>query len=113
MLSMLHKMFHSIRNFSYILGGSAYDTMDTFAYLFENTHFIPVIDTNRGRGIVPQRLSVNHRVGIDLRREYASLYYMRWGIKGTFSIIEGIMKTENIWYVKYEDYGTTRDIKTL
>ena len=67
-------MMDSVRNFSYILADSAYDTSDIYNYVFENTHALPVIDTNRRRGIVPERLSVNRRIGIDLRKEYASLY---------------------------------------
>ena len=39
-------------------------------------------------GIVPQRLSVNHRIGIDLRRECASLYSMKWEVERTFSILK-------------------------
>ena len=72
-------MIDSVRNFSYILSDSAYDTSDTYDYVFENTHALPVIDTNKRRGIVPERLSVNRKIGIDLRREYASLYSLRWG----------------------------------
>jgi hypothetical protein len=45
-----HEMVDSVRNFSYILGDSAYDTSDIYDYVFENTHSIPVIDTNRRRG---------------------------------------------------------------
>ena len=68
-----HDMIDSVRDFSYILGDSAYDTSDIYDYVFENIHSIPVIDTNKRRGIVPERLSVNRKIGIDLRKEYASM----------------------------------------
>ena len=73
-----HDMVDSVRNFSYILADSAYDTSDIYDYVFENTHSIPIIDTNKRRDIVPYRLSVNRKIGIDLRRECASLYSLRW-----------------------------------
>ena len=75
-----HEMVDSVRNFAYLLADSAYDTSDIYDYIFENTHSIPVIDTNKRRGIVPERLSVNRRIDIDLRREYASMYSLRWEI---------------------------------
>ena len=34
-------MVDSVRNFSYILADSAYDTSDTYDYVFENTHALP------------------------------------------------------------------------
>ncbi|MCL5791168.1 MAG: transposase [Candidatus Thermoplasmatota archaeon] len=86
-----HDMVDSVRNFSYILADAAYDTSDIYDYAFENTHSLPIIDTNRRRGIVPERLSVNRRIGIDLWREYASLYSLRWEIERTFSIMEALM----------------------
>ena len=56
---------------------------------------------------------MNRRIGIDLRREYASLYSLRWQIERTFSILEEIMKTENIWYVKNRDYDTAMGLKAI
>jgi hypothetical protein len=64
--------------------------------VFENTHALPVIDTNRRRGIVPERLQVNRKICIDLRREHASPYSLRWEIEPTFSILEEILQCENI-----------------
>ena len=69
-----HDMVDSVRYFSYILADSAYDASDIYDYVFENTHAIPIIDTNKRRGIIPDRLLVNRKIGIDLRKEYASLY---------------------------------------
>ncbi len=106
-------MIDSVRNFSYILADSAYDTSDTYDYVFENTHALPVIDTNRRRGIVPERLSVNRKIGIDLRREYASLYSLRWEIERTFSILEEILQCENVWYTKNRDYDSAMGLKAI
>ena len=81
--------------------------------MFENTHSLPIIDTNRRRGIIPERLSVNRRIGIDLRREYSSLYSLRWEIERTFSILEEIMRAENIWYIKKRSYDTAIGLKSI
>ena len=56
---------------------------------------------------------MNRRIGIDLRKEYASLYSLRWEIERTFSILEEIMETENIWYVKKRDYDTAMGLKAI
>jgi hypothetical protein len=108
-----HDMVDSVRNFSYILADSAYDTSDIYDYVFENTHSIPVIDTNRRRGIIPERLSMNREIGIDLRREYSSLYSLRWEIERTLSILEEIMETEDIWYVRNRSFDTAIGLKTI
>ena len=49
---------------------------------------------------------MNRKVGIDLRREYSSLYSLRWEIERTFSILEEIMRAENIRYVRNRSYDT-------
>jgi len=108
-----HDMVDSVRNFSYILADSAYDTSGTYDYVFENTHALPVIDTNRRRGIVPERLPVNRRIGIELRKEYASLYSLRWEIERTFSILEEILQCENIWYTKNREYDSAMGLKAI
>jgi hypothetical protein len=106
-------MVDSVRNFAYILADSAYDTSEMYDYIFENTHSVPDIDTNKRRGIVHERLSVNRRIGIGLRKEYAPLYSLRLEIERTFSILEEIMKTENIWYVKNRDYDIAMGLKAI
>lgn len=108
-----HEMVDSVRNFSYILGDSAYDTSDLYDYVFENTHSLPIIDTNRRRGIIHERLSMNRKIGIDLRREYSSLYSLRWEIERTFSILEEIMRAENIRYVRNRSYDTAIGLKAI
>ena len=96
-------MVDSVRNFSDILADSAYGTPGISGYVFENTHAIPVICTNKRRGIVPERLPLNRKIGIDLRKEYSRLYTLRWEIERTFSILEEIMKTEYAWHTKNRD----------
>ena len=91
-----HDLIDSVRNFSHILADSAYDTSEIYDYVFENTHALPVIDTNKRRGIRPERLTMNRKIGIDLRNEYAALYSLRWEIERTFSILEEIMQCENV-----------------
>ena len=108
-----HDLVGSVRNFSYILADSVYDTSGIYDYVYENTHSIPVIDTNKRIGIVPERLSVDRRIGFGLRKEYAFMYCLRWVIERTFSILEEIMKTENIWYVRNRDYDTAMGLKVI
>ncbi len=60
-------MIDSIRNSSYILVYSAYDTSKIYGYIFENAHSLPVIDTNKRRDIVNDRLTVNRRIELELR----------------------------------------------
>ena len=59
----VHDMVDSVRNFSYILADSAYDASDIYDYVFENTHALPVIDTNKRSGIVNDMLPVNWKLG--------------------------------------------------
>ena len=41
---------------------------------------MPVIDTNKRKGIRSDRLTTNRNIGIDLRKEYSSIYSLRWEI---------------------------------
>jgi hypothetical protein len=72
-----------------------------------------VIDPNRERGIINERLKVNRKIGIELRKEYSSMYSMDWEMKRTSSILEGIISSENIWYLNNRDYGTVICLKTI
>ncbi len=81
--------------------------------MFENTHALPVIGTNKKRGIVDNRLPLNRKIGIELRKEYASMYPLRWEIERTFSILEEIMKVEYIWYTNNRNYDTAIGLKTI
>jgi IS4 transposase len=108
-----HDLIDSIRKYSYVLADSAYDTSEIYDYIFENTHALPVIDTNKRRGIRSERLTMNRNMGIDLRKEYSSLYSLRWEIERTFSILEEIMNSENIWYVNKRSYDHAISFKII
>ena len=56
---------------------------------------------------------MNRKIGIDLRKEYASMYPLRWEIERTFSILEEILKAEYIWYTINRDYDTAIGLKTI
>ena len=56
---------------------------------------------------------MNRKIGIDLRKEYSALYSLRWEIERTFSILEEIMKAENIWYTKNRDYDSAMALKAI
>ncbi|MDP8011762.1 MAG: hypothetical protein RAK23_02995 [Thermoplasmata archaeon] len=48
---------------------AAYDSPDIYEYIFENTDCIPVIDTNRMKGIVESKLSEERKIGIEIRKK--------------------------------------------
>ena len=87
-----HDMVNSVRSYVYILADSSYDTSEIYDYIFENTHSTSVIDTNRKRIIETERLPMNIRVNIDIKRKYTSLYSLRLEIEGAFSILEEILQ---------------------
>ena len=101
---MAFPMIDSVRNYNYILMDAAYDSSDVYDYIFENTHAIPVIDTNRRRGIIEDRLTFNRKLGIALRKKESSRYKLRWEIERTFSILKEILEMEYIWYVGNRNY---------
>ena len=98
------EMIDSVRDHEYILMDAAYDSSHIYDYVFENTHALPVIDTNKRRGIVPDNLSFNRKQGIIIRKSEKSRYRFRWEIERTFSILEEILHCENIWYVSNRNY---------
>jgi SRSO17 transposase len=106
-------MMDSIRNYSYILADSAYDTSEIYDCIFENAHSLHVIDTNRRMGIIKDRLTVNRKIDIELKKEYSSMYSMRWEIERTFSILDSIMGSENIWHVSNRDYDNIIGLKVI
>lgn len=69
-----NEMIDSVRDYSYILADSAYDTSEIYDYIFENIYAIPIIDTNKRRESISNKLRVNRKIGIGLWREYFSLY---------------------------------------
>ena len=102
--NMAFEMIDSVRNYNYILMDAAYDFSDIYNYIFENTHAMPVIDTNRRRSIVEDRLTYNRKLGMALRKKESSRYKLRWEIERTFSIFKEILGMEYIWYIKHRNY---------
>ena len=102
--NMASEMIDSVRDYNYILMDAAYDSSDIYDYIFENTHAVPVIDTNRRRGIVEDRLTYNRKCGISIRKKESSRYKLRWEVERTFSILKEIMGMAHIWYVRNRNY---------
>ena len=75
--------------------------------MFENTNSVPVIDTNRRRGIVENKLAYNRKLGIAIRKMESSRYKLRWEIERTFSILKEILGMEYIWYVRNRNYDVS------
>jgi hypothetical protein len=98
------EMIDSVRDYNYILMDAAYDSSDIYDYIFENTHAVPVIDTNKRRGIVEERLTYNRKMGIELRKRESSRYKLRWEIERTFSILKEILGMEYVWHVRNRNY---------
>jgi hypothetical protein len=65
------------------------------------------------RGIRPERLTMNRKIGIDLRNECTALCSLRWEIERTFSILEEILQCENVWYIGKRSYDTATNLKTI
>ena len=97
-------MIDSVRDYNYILMDAAYDSSDIYDYIFENAHAVPVIDTNKRRGIVEDKLTYNRKLGIAIRKKESSRYKLRWEIERTFSILKEILGMEYIWYVRNRNY---------
>ncbi|MGC9073811.1 MAG: transposase [Caldisericum sp.] len=111
--NMAFPLIDSVRNYSYLLMDAAYDSSDIYEYIFENTDCIPVIDTNKRRGIVESRLSESRRKGLEIRKKEASRYSLRWEIERTFAILEDILDSEYIWYVRNRNYDVSVGIKMV
>ena len=52
-------MTDSVRDHEYILMDAAYDSSHIYDYGFKNKHALPVLDTNKRRGIVENNLTFN------------------------------------------------------
>ena len=70
-------MIDSLRDHEYILRDTAYDSSHIYDYVFENTHALPVTDTNKRRGIVENNLTFNRKQGISIRKSEKSRYGLR------------------------------------
>ncbi|MGP6207393.1 hypothetical protein ACNF42_05120 [Cuniculiplasma sp. SKW3] len=56
---------------------------------------------------------MNRKIGIDLSKEYSSMFSLRWEIERTFSILEEILHSENIWYTLSRSYDTAIGLKII
>ena len=102
--TVAREMIDAVRGHGYILMDAAYDSSEIYDYVMENTHAIPVIDTNRRKGIATHNMAFNRKQGIITREREKSRYRLRWEIERTFSILEEILHCENIWYVRNRNY---------
>ncbi len=60
-----------------------------------------------------ENLTVNRKIGIETRKIEASRYRLRWEIERTFSILEGILGCEHVWYVPNRDYDVALGMKIV
>ena len=65
------EMIDSVRYNEYILMDATYD------YVMENTHALPVLETNKRRGIAENNLISNRKQGIIIRKSEKSIYRLR------------------------------------
>ena len=74
---------------------------------------MPFIDTNRRMGIILEKLIMNRKIGIDIRKNNSGMYSLRWEIERTFSILDGMLGSEDIWYVRNRNYDTAMGLKFI
>ncbi|MCL4447839.1 MAG: transposase [Thermoplasmatales archaeon] len=106
-------LIYSVRNYEFIMMDKAYDSSDIYEYIFNNTHSSPLIDTNRRRGIVEERLSSARKNGIEIRKMESSRYSLRWEIERTFAILEDILNCEYIWFARNRNYDVSISMKIV
>ena len=68
----------SVRDYNYILVDAACISSDIYDYIFENSHAVPVIHTNKRMRIVEDKLAYNTKLGILIRKGESSRYKLRW-----------------------------------
>ena len=77
-----HYLIDSVRDFQYVLADSTYNSSEIYDYIFEITHSMPVIDTNRRRGIILEKLIMNRYIGFEIRKNHWGMYSLRLEIGG-------------------------------
>ena len=107
------KMADTCKGFKYILADSAYDSNQFYGYIFEKTSLIPVIDTNRRRGLDTEKQKQFRWLAIGLKKLHSMRYKLREEIERTNSILEGILDSEFIWYTRNRDFDTAIGLKIL
>ena len=88
-------MVDSIRNFSYILGHSAYYTSSSCNSVFKNTHAIPVIDTSKTRRLVPEKFAANRKIGINIMLGVFCVRVPQVGERVDITPLKRILQREN------------------
>ena len=51
------------RYYRYVLADLGYGISEIYDYIFENAHSLLVIDTNKRRRIINERLTMNRKIG--------------------------------------------------
>ena len=74
---------------------------------------IPIIDTNRKRGIDTEKQKQFRWLAIGLRKRHSMRYKLRGEVERTNSILEGILDLEFIWYIRNRDFDTAIGLKIL
>ena len=89
---MAFELIDSVIKYNYVLMDATYDSSDIYDYIFEDTHAMPFIETNRKREIIENELTYNYKPGIALRKKGSSRYKLRCDMERTFSILIEILK---------------------
>jgi len=84
-----------------------------YGYIFEKTSLIPVIDTNRRRGLDTEKQKQFRWLAIGLKKLHSMRYKLREEIERTNSILEGTLDSEFIWYTRNRDFDTAIGLKIL
>ncbi|RKX42839.1 MAG: hypothetical protein DRP33_02650 [Thermotogae bacterium] len=82
--------------YGYFLADSAYDSQQVYRYIFDRSSMIPVIDTNKRKGISLKKQSQARWLSIQLRQIYAEKYKKRWEIERTINILQEYFDLEYI-----------------
>jgi hypothetical protein len=64
--AMAKSQIDSTRRYRYFLAGSVYDSQQIYRYIFDLSSLIPVIDTNKRKGISLEEQSQARWLGIQL-----------------------------------------------
>ena len=101
------------QGYKYFLADSAYDSQQVYRYIFDRSSMIPVIDTNKRKGISLEKQSQARWLGIQLRQIYAEKYKNRWEIERTINILQEYFNLEYIWYVRNRNYDAILGLAIL
>jgi len=101
------------KGYRYFLADSAYDSQQIYRYIFDCSSMIPVIDTNKRKGITLEKQSQARWLGIQLRQSYSDKYKKRWEIERTINVLQEYYKLEHIWYVRSRNYDTAVGLAIL